>query len=179
MTNSIKDTDEYRDKVSTIDDEGKRIWVYPKKPKGSYTKAREILAVFLLIFLFGTPFIKVYGQPLLLFDILNRKFIIFGLVFWPQDFFLFVLATLSLIVFIVLFTVIFGRLWCGWACPQTIFMEMVFRKIEYWIEGDARKQIALDKSPWTTRKVFKKTLKEFFYSFERYCRIPFFLFHFY
>jgi len=160
MTNSIKDTDEYRDKVSTIDDEGKRIWVYPKKPKGSYTKAREILAVFLLIFLFGTPFIKVYGQPLLLFDILNRKFIIFGLVFWPQDFFLFVLATLSLIVFIVLFTVIFGRLWCGWACPQTIFMEMVFRKIEYWIEGDARKQIALDKSPWTTRKVFKKTLKQ-------------------
>lgn len=160
MTNSTRDTEEYRDKVSTIDDEGKRIWVYPKKPKGPYTKSREILAVFLLIFLFGTPFIKVYGQPLLLFDILNRKFIIFGLVFWPQDFYLFVLATLSLIVFIVLFTVIFGRLWCGWACPQTIFMEMVFRKIEYWIEGDARNQIALNKAPWTSKKIFKKTLKQ-------------------
>ena len=160
MTNSTKDTEEYRDKVSTIDDEGKRIWVYPKKPKGPYTREREIVAVFLLIFLFGTPFINVYGQPLLLFDILNRKFIIFGLVFWPQDFYLFVLATLSLIVFIVLFTVIFGRLWCGWACPQTIFMEMVFRKIEYWIEGDARNQIALSKAPWTSKKIFKKTLKQ-------------------
>ena len=157
---TIQTAETYRDKVSTIDEEGRRIWVYPKKPKGPYTRKREILAVFLLIFLFGTPFIKVYGQPLLLFDILNRKFIIFGLVFWPQDFYLFVLATLSLIVFIVLFTVIFGRLWCGWACPQTIFMEMVFRKIEYWIEGDARNQIALNKVPWTSKKIFKKTLKQ-------------------
>ena len=155
-----KDKEEYRDKVSTIDDKGKRIWVYPKKPKGSYTRAREILDVFLLIFLFGAPFIKFNDQPMLLFDILNRKFIVFGLVFWPQDFHLFVLATLSLIIFIVLFTVVLGRLWCGWACPQTIFMEMVFRKIEYWIEGDARNQIALNKSPWTTQKVFKKTLKQ-------------------
>jgi cytochrome c oxidase accessory protein FixG len=159
MTSNTKDTETYRDKVSTIDDEGNRIWVYPKKPKGSYTRAREILALFLLIFLFGAPFIKINDYPFLLFDILNRKFIIFGLVFWPQDFHLFVLATLSLIVFIVLFTVVLGRLWCGWACPQTIFMEMVFRKIEYWIEGDARNQIALKKAPWTTQKVFKKTLK--------------------
>jgi cytochrome c oxidase accessory protein FixG len=159
MTNSIIETEKFRDKVSTIDDKGKRIWVYPKKPKGPYTKAREILAVFLLIFLFGAPFIKVNDQPLLLFDILDRKFAILGFVFWPQDFHLFVLATLSLIVFIVLFTVILGRLWCGWACPQTIFMEMVFRKIEYLIEGDARKQIALNKAPWTTKKIIKKTLK--------------------
>ena len=159
MTTKTKDIEEYRDKVSTIDDEGKRIWVYPKKPKGSYTRAREILALFLLVFFFGAPFIKINDQSLLLFDILNRKFIIFGLVFWPQDFHLFVLATLSLIVFIVLFTVVLGRLWCGWACPQTIFMEMVFRKVEYWIEGDARHQIALSKSPWTVQKVFKKSLK--------------------
>jgi len=159
MPNSTEKEEEYRDKISTIDEEGKRIWVYPKKPKGSYTKARQIFAVFLLIFLFGAPFIKVNDQPLLLFDILNRKFAILGLVFWPQDFHLFVLATLSLIVFIVLFTVILGRLWCGWACPQTIFMEMVFRKIEYWIEGDARKQIALSKAPWTGQKILKKSLK--------------------
>jgi cytochrome c oxidase accessory protein FixG len=159
MTVTTKNKEEYRDKVSTIDEEGKRIWVYPKKPKGPYTRAREILAVFLLAFLFGAPFIKINDQPLLLFDILNRKFVILGLVFWPQDFYLFVLATLSLIVFIVLFTVILGRLWCGWACPQTIFMEMVFRKIEYWIEGDARKQIALSKAPWGGSKIFKKTLK--------------------
>jgi cytochrome c oxidase accessory protein FixG len=152
MTSNSKDTETYRDKVSTIDEDGKRIWVYPKKPKGSFTRAREVIAVFLLAFLFSAPFIKVNDQPLLLFDIINRKFAIFGLVFWPQDFHLFVLATLSLIVFIVLFTVILGRLWCGWACPQTIFMEMVFRKIEYWIEGDARNQIALNRAPWTSQK---------------------------
>jgi len=159
MPSNTEKTEEYRDKVSTIDEEGKRIWIYPKKPSGPYTRAREILAVFLLAFLFGAPFIKINNQPLLLFDVINRKFVIFGFVFWPQDFHLFVLATLSLIVFIVLFTVIFGRLWCGWACPQTIFMEMVFRKIEYWIEGDARHQIALKKAPWTAAKLFKKILK--------------------
>ena len=165
MTTKTNDKDAYRDKVSTIDEEGKRIWIYPKKPRGPFTRAREILAVFLLAFLFGAPFITVNNQPLLLFDILNRKFVIFGLVFWPQDFHLFVLATLSLIVFIALFTVILGRLWCGWACPQTIFMEMVFRKIEYWIEGDARNQIALNKSPWTGKKIFKKISKHIiFYS---------------
>jgi cytochrome c oxidase accessory protein FixG len=159
MTTGTKDTEDYRDKVSTIDDEGKRVWIYPKKPKGPLTRARQILAVFLLAFLFSAPFIKINEQPLLLFDIINRKFMLFGLVFWPQDFYLFVLASLSLVIFIVLFTVIFGRLWCGWACPQTIFMEMVFRKIEYWIEGDARNQIALDRAPWTGSKIFKKTLK--------------------
>ena len=123
MPATQKDTEAYRDKVSTIDEKGKRIWIYPKKPKGSFTRAREIVAIFLLTFLFIAPFIKINGHPFLLFDILNRKFILFGLVFWPQDFHLFVLATISLVVFIVLFTVILGRLWCGWACPQTVFME--------------------------------------------------------
>src|SRR5690606_29373956 len=70
-----------------------------------------------------------------------------------------VLAMLTFIVFIVLFTAIFGRVWCGWACPQTIFMEMVFRKIEFLIEGNAKQQQALDKAPWTAQKIFKKSLK--------------------
>lgn len=159
MNPSAKDTEAYRDKVATVDESGRRIWIYPKKPKGSLTRAREIVAFFLLLFLFLAPFIKVNGYPLLMFDILNRKFSIFGLIFWPQDFYLFVLATISLVVFIVLFTVSLGRLWCGWTCPQTIFMEMVFRKIEYWIEGDARNQIILNKAPWSVTKFFKKTTK--------------------
>ena len=149
----------FRDKVSTVDKEGKRIWIYPKKPAGPLTSARGVVSFLLLAFLFLAPFIRINGQPLLLFDILERRFVIFGLVFWPQDFYLFVLATLALIVFIVLFTVVFGRVWCGWACPQTIFMEMVFRKIEYWIEGDARSQIELNRAPWSTGKILKKTTK--------------------
>ncbi len=151
--------DSYRDHISTVDDSGKRVILYPTKPKGRYHRARLIVSWFLLAFMFGAPFIKVNGHPLMLLNVFERKFVIFGTAFWPQDFYLFVFAVLSFVVFIVLFTVIFGRLWCGWACPQTIFMEMVFRKIEYWIEGNAGKQRKLDRSPWTAQKTFKKLTK--------------------
>ena len=101
----------------------------------------------------------------MLFNVLERRFILFGISFMPQDFHLFVLAMLTLIVFIVLFTVVFGRLFCGWVCPQTIFMEMVFRKIEYWIEGDANAQRRLNASPWTREKVIKKAGKQLMFFF--------------
>jgi polyferredoxin len=155
-----EDTEQYRDKIATVDERGKRIWIYPKKPSGRYTNARTYLSWVLLAFLFGAPFIKVGGEPLLLFNVLERKFILFGIVFLPQDFHLFVLAMLTLVVFIVLFTVVWGRLFCGWVCPQTIFMELVFRKIEYWIEGDAGAQRRLAKAPWTTDKIIKKVGKQ-------------------
>lgn len=153
------DKDNFRDKISTVDKQGKRVWIYPKKPSGRYHRARAVVAVVLLAILFMGPFIKIGGKPLLLLNILEREFVIFGMTFWPQDFHLFVLGTIAMVVFIVLFTVVYGRVWCGWACPQTIFMEMVFRKIEYWIEGDAHKQKALNLAPWTGEKVFKKGLK--------------------
>lgn len=156
----IEDTEAYRDKIATVDERGKRVWIYPKKPNGPYYNARTIVSIFLLAFLFGMPFVKVNGDPLFLFNVLERRFIIFGIQFMPQDFHLFVLAMLTFIVFIILFTVIFGRLFCGWVCPQTIFMEMVFRKIEYWIEGDANAQRRLSKAPWTTEKVIKKVSKQ-------------------
>jgi cytochrome c oxidase accessory protein FixG len=101
----------------------------------------------------------VNGQPLFLFNVVKAKFILFGKVFWPQDFFIFGLGMLTFIVFIVLFTAAFGRLFCGWVCPQTIFMEMFFRKIEYFIEGDAAQQKMLAKAPWTGSKIFKKVSK--------------------
>lgn len=152
--------DDFRDRIATVDESGKRIWIYPKKPKGPYYNARTYLSWLLLAFLFGMPWIKVGGEPLLLFNVLERRFILFGLHFAPQDFYLFVLAMLIFIIFIALFTVIFGRLFCGWVCPQTIFMEMVFRKIEYWIEGDANAQRRLNKAPWTRDKVIKKVGKQ-------------------
>jgi polyferredoxin len=156
----IKDTEIYRDQIATVDESGKRVWIYPKKPKGRFTNARTYLSWVLLAILFGMPFIKLNGEPFLLFNILERKFILFGILFMPQDFHLFVLAMLTLMVFIVLFTVVWGRLFCGWVCPQTIFMEMVFRKIEYWIEGDANAQRRLNKAPWTTQKIIKKVGKQ-------------------
>lgn len=153
------DQDSFRDHLSTVDEEGNRNWIFPKQPSGRFYKARNIVAVLLLLLFFSGPFITINGHPVLLLNILERKFVIFGMAFWPQDLHLLVFGALSLIVFIVLFTTIFGRLWCGWACPQTIFMEMVFRRVEYWIEGDRSKQIRLNRAPWTLDKVWRKTLK--------------------
>lgn len=162
--NTISDEkQEFRDKLATVTDEGKRKWIYPKKPSGKFYNARTIVSFFLLAFLVIVPFIKVNGHQFLLFDFLNRQFILFGIPFGPHDFHLFVLAMISIIVFIILFTVVFGRVFCGWACPQTIFMEMVFRKIEYWIEGDANDQRKLDAAPWSGRKLFKKGIKNFIF----------------
>ena len=157
--------EEFRDHIGTVDEQGKRIWIYPKKPKGRFHNWRALVAIFLLVALFAGPFISINGHPLILLNIFERKFVLFGQAFWPQDFFLFVLAMLTLFVFIILFTVIYGRVWCGWACPQTIFMEMVFRKLEYLIEGDANQQRRLDKSPWNFNKIWRKTVKHLLFIF--------------
>jgi cytochrome c oxidase accessory protein FixG len=156
---TIEDTEDYRDHISTVDQEGKRIWLYPKKPSGRFYNARTWVSFAFLVVFLTLPFIKYDGEPILLFNILERKFILFGLLFTPQDFHLFGLAMLTFIVFIILFTVVYGRLFCGWVCPQTVFMEMFFRKLEYWIEGDAGEQRKLDQSPWTREKVRKKAIK--------------------
>lgn len=151
-----KDTEEYRDHIGTINAEGKRAWVYAKKPKGRFYNWRNALSYLLLGLMFAGPHVRIHGQPLLLINVLERKFILFGFVFWPQDFYLVVLALLTMILTIVLFTSVFGRLWCGWACPQTVFMEFLFRKLEYLIEGDFQQQKQLALAPWTVGKVIKK-----------------------
>ena len=153
------ENEQFRDSIGTINKEGKRSWVFPKKPSGKFYKYRSYVSYFLLIFLLSAPFLKINGNQFLLFNVLERRFNIFGFPFWPQDFHLLVISMITGVVFVILFTVVFGRLFCGWICPQTIFMEMVFRKIEYWIEGDRGKQIRLDKQPWNTEKIKKRVLK--------------------
>ena len=149
----------FRDTIGTINEEGKRSWVFPKKPSGRFYKYRTYVSYFLLIILFSSPFIKVNGNQFILLNVLERRFNIFGFPFWPQDFHLLVISMITGVVFVILFTVVFGRIFCGWICPQTIFMEMVFRKIEYWIEGDRGKQIRLNKQPWNSEKIKKRVLK--------------------
>jgi len=149
----------FRNQLATVTEEGKRRWIYPKKPSGRFHNARIVVSAALLLILVVTPFIKLNGHPLILFDFLNRKFILFGILFGPHDFHLFVIAMIAAVVFVILFTAVFGRIFCGWACPQTIFMEMVFRKIEYWLEGDAKDQRKLKAAPWSGIKFFKKSLK--------------------
>jgi cytochrome c oxidase accessory protein FixG len=162
MSNS-HNTENFREHLANVTDKGERIWLYPKIIKGAFYKYRTYLSWFLLGFFFLAPFVKIGGYPLLLLNVFERKFVIFGQPFWPQDFYVFVFLTLTLLVFIVLFTVVFGRVWCGWACPQTIFMEMVFRKIENWIEGNSIQQKKLDAMPWNTEKVLKKGTKHFLF----------------
>lgn len=151
---------EARDHIATVDEHGRRIWIHPKKPKGRFTTYRTIVAYILVALLLAGPFIKIGGQPLLLLNVFERKFIIFGAAFWPQDLYLFAIGSITFFVAIILFTTVFGRIWCGWACPQTIFMESVFRRIEYWIEGDANQQRKLNAAPWTTGKIIKKVSKQ-------------------
>jgi polyferredoxin len=154
-----QDTELYRDTLSTVSKDGNRIWLFPKQPKGRFYDARTVVSVaFLLVFLI-LPFIKFGGEPIVLFNVLERRFILFGLLFSPHDFPLFLLAMLTFIVFIILFTVVFGRLFCGWVCPQTVFMEMIFRRVEYWIEGDGNAQRRLDAAPMSPDKLKKRVLK--------------------
>ncbi len=149
----------FRDRPINMNEKGGRKWIYAKKPKGKWYRRRTVFSWFVLLFFIAVPFIRVNGHPFVLLDIASRKFILFGAIFWAQDTFILALLMLSFVLFIVLFTVTFGRLWCGWACPQTIFLEMVFRKIEYLIEGDFRKRYKLDSGPWTSEKVLKKVSK--------------------
>jgi cytochrome c oxidase accessory protein FixG len=152
--------DTFRDSIATINDEGKRNFIFPKKPKGNLTNKRSLVAAGLLVFMFIAPWLRINDQPFLMLNVLERQFVIFGNIFWPQDSHLLVFALLSGVVFIIVFTVVFGRIFCGWFCPQTIFMEHVFRRIEYWIEGDRGQQIRLNKMSWKEpEKLRKKGLK--------------------
>ncbi|PQJ32349.1 cytochrome c oxidase accessory protein CcoG [Nonlabens arenilitoris] len=149
----------FRDSIGTINEDGKRNWLYPKKPSGKFYDYRKWVSYGLLAFLLAAPFIKVNGNQFIMINVLERRFNIFGFPFWPQDFHLFVIMMIIGVVFVIFFTVAFGRIFCGWMCPQTIFMEMVFRRIEYWIEGDRGKQIRLDKQKWDAEKIRKKGTK--------------------
>ena len=149
----------FRDSIGTIDETGHRKFIFPKKPSGKLYEYRKIVSYFLLAILIANPFLKINGNQFMMFNVLERRFNIFGFPFWPQDFYLFVLFMILGVVFVILFTVIFGRIFCGWICPQTIFLEMVFRRIEYWIEGDRGAQIRLAKQEWNAEKIRKKGLK--------------------
>ena len=149
----------FRDSIGTLNEDGKRAWIFPKKPSGKWYQYRKYVSYMLLIFLIAAPFVKIKGNQFLMFNVLERRFNIFSFPFWPQDFHLFVIMMIIGVVFVILFTVAFGRLFCGWICPQTIFMEMVFRRIEYWIDGDRGKQIRLSKMPWNSEKIKKRLFK--------------------
>jgi cytochrome c oxidase accessory protein FixG len=139
----------FRNELASVHRDGRRKWVYARQPSGRYYRARTAVAIALIAFLVGAPFVEVNGQPLVLLNVLERRFVLFGLVFWPQDFYLVVLIALTGLVTLALSTAAIGRVWCGWLCPQTVFLEMVFRRLEYLIDGSAERQLQRDSRPWT------------------------------
>lgn len=149
----------FRDRVATVDKEGKRIWVFPKMPKGKLYNYRRVVAYSLLLFLYLAPHLKINGEPLIFLNFIERKFVLFGSTFYPQDFHLLVLSFITLLVFIILFTVIYGRIFCGWVCPQTVFMEFLYRPIEYLIDGDRKKQRELAQQGMNPIKLIKRIVK--------------------
>ena len=153
------DWSDFRDHIATAEKDGRRRWIYPRKVSGRFYRWRTWFSWLLLAIMFTGPFITIHGNPLLMMNIVERKFVVLGQIFWPQDMIIFAIAVLVGLTSIVIFTAAFGRVWCGWACPQTVMMEMVFRKIEYAIEGDAHQQRALNQAPWSGNKIFKKLIK--------------------
>ena len=158
---AVKNVDwaDFRDHIATAERDGRRKWIYPRKVSGRFYRWRTWFSWLLLAIMFTGPFVTINGNPLLLLNLPERKFVVLGQIFWPQDFIIFAVGLLVFLVGTIIFTTAFGRLWCGWACPQTVMMEMVFRKIEYAIEGDAHRQRALNAAPWSSEKILKKTFK--------------------
>lgn len=150
---------DYRDRLDTISGNGKRKWIFAAKPEGFFTRLRNYFSAAYFLVFFSLPFVRVNGMPFFLLNFPEGRFIVFGKIFWPQDFFIFAVGMVMAIIFIALFTVIYGRLFCGWVCPQTIFMEMLFRRIEWWIEGTHTQQQKLDQAAWTTEKIIRKGCK--------------------
>lgn len=155
-----EDHETFRNELASVAPDGRRRWIYARKPSGTFYRWRTRLSWLLLAFLLLAPFIRVNGLPLLMFNVIERKFVFFGLLFWPQDFYMVVLIALAVLVTMMLSTVTVGRVWCGWLCPQTIFMEMLFRKLEYLIDGSAEQQLRRNRGPWTVGRIARTTFKQ-------------------
>jgi cytochrome c oxidase accessory protein FixG len=159
ITVNREEHEAFRNELASIARDGRRRWIYARQPSGRLYRARTAVGVVLLAFLFGAPFVRVGGQPLMLLNILERRFVLFGVLFRPQDFHIVVLFALTMMVTVVLSTVVFGRIWCGWLCPQTVFLEMLFRRLEYLIAGSAEQQLRRDRGRWTADRMIRTTVK--------------------
>ncbi|MFU8847547.1 MAG: cytochrome c oxidase accessory protein CcoG [Opitutales bacterium] len=144
---------------TTINQDGSRFFLHPADVKGFFTRWRRVFALLLIGIYVLLPWIPINGHPAVFLDIFDRRFHLFGLIFAAQDLWMafFFITGLGFSLFFV--TALFGRIWCGWACPQTVFLEHVYRRIERWIEGDSQARRKLDAAPWNGDKIFKRVLK--------------------
>ncbi|HEY4175494.1 MAG TPA: cytochrome c oxidase accessory protein CcoG [Kofleriaceae bacterium] len=130
--------------LSTLNEDGSRFWIRPKLARGRFLRRRRIVGYALIALFVALPFVKINGRPALLLDLVTRELSVCGAVFRPSDGFLVMLLGLTVVLTVFLITALFGRVWCGWGCPQTVYLEHVFRPIERWLEGSPAQQKARD-----------------------------------
>lgn len=145
--------------LSTMTRDGRRKWLYPTPSKGTYYYQRLWVGWGLIALFVALPLLKIGGQPAVLLDFVRREFALFGMTFYPTDTLLLLLLLIASFLFIILFTALLGRVWCGWGCPQTVYLEYVFRPIERWIEGKEHVRKRRDEGPWTFDKAWRKAAK--------------------
>lgn len=148
-----------KDSVTTINEDGSRYFIHPAEVRGFFTRLRRFSAPALFAVYILLPVIRINGEPAVFFDLANRRFHLFGATLIPQDLWLlfFLITGLGFTLFVI--TALFGRVWCGWACPQTVFLEHLFRRIEYWVDGDAATRRREDGAPLTGAILRKRVVK--------------------
>ncbi len=151
------------DSVTTINEDGSRFFLYPADVRGWWTRWRRVFGIVLLAIYALLPWIPVNGNPAVLFDIENRRFHVFGLTLVPQDLWVMFFGITGLGFSLFFVTSLLGRLWCGWACPYTVFLEHIFRRIERIIDGDAPERKKLAAAPMTAGKLARRVLKHGLY----------------
>jgi cytochrome c oxidase accessory protein FixG len=147
------------DVLTTLTSDGKRRWLYPTPSKGRFYLPRLVTAWLLILLYFALPLIPINGKPAVLLDFIHREFALFGLIFYPTDTLLLMLFMIGIVLTVVLGTALLGRIWCGWACPQTVYLEFVFRPIERLIEGKEHSRKRRDEGPQSFDKLWRKSVK--------------------
>ena len=152
------------DSVTTINQDGSRFFLHTADVSGKWTTARRIFGAILIAIYIALPWIPINGSPALFFDVEQRRFHVFGLTLVPQDLWVMFFGVTGLGFTLFFVTALLGRLWCGWACPYTVFLDHVFRRIERWTEGDAVARRKLDAAPWTSGKIARRGTKHLLYA---------------
>ncbi len=151
--------DLHAERLATTDEKGNRVYLYPEDVEGIWQKRRHLFYWFLIVLYLVLPWIYIKGKPFIMIDLFNRQFTFMGHTWFGVDPIFIFLTLVTGLFFIAFLTSIFGRIWCGWACPQTVFIQSIFMKIEQWVEGGSRKRRDLDRSPWSINKFVKKSVK--------------------
>ena len=150
--------------LTTINEDGSRYFLHPADVTGFWTRVRRLFGGVLIAIYVALPWIPINGYPAVFLDISKRQFHLFGLTLVPQDLWVMFFAVTGLGFALFFITSLLGRVWCGWACPYTVFLDHIYRRIERWIEGDATARRLLDAAAWTPGKIFKRGLKHLLFA---------------